>query len=119
MPTSSPTRGEVWLVDYEPVGHTVGREQAGRRPALVISLDSFNHLSDLVLAVPITRTRRPISPPRHIPMTPPLGGLRHPSTVLCEQVRCLSPARFLRRLGNVPDSFVDAVVLRLRSLMEP
>jgi len=33
------TRGEIWTVDFSP---TVGHEQAGRRPALVISVDELN-----------------------------------------------------------------------------
>jgi mRNA-degrading endonuclease toxin of MazEF toxin-antitoxin module len=34
-----PARGEVWLADLDPA---YGHEQAGRRPVLVISVDSFN-----------------------------------------------------------------------------
>jgi mRNA interferase MazF len=36
----TPNRGEVWLVDLNPIR---GREQAGRRPALVVSVDEFNN----------------------------------------------------------------------------
>jgi PemK-like, MazF-like toxin of type II toxin-antitoxin system len=31
-----PSRGEVWLVDF---GDPIGREQSGRRPAVVVSAD--------------------------------------------------------------------------------
>ena len=34
-----PARGDVWLIDLNP---TRGREQAGRRPALIVSVDEFN-----------------------------------------------------------------------------
>ena len=33
-----PCRGDIWLVNLDP---TQGREQAGRRPALVVSVDLF------------------------------------------------------------------------------
>ncbi len=33
------SRGEVWLVDLNPLR---GREQAGKRPGLVVSVNSFN-----------------------------------------------------------------------------
>ncbi len=35
---SQPLRGEIWLVALDP---TIGREQAGTRPALIISDDLF------------------------------------------------------------------------------
>ena len=37
--TPVPARGEIWLADRNPVR---GREQAGMRPCLVISVDPFN-----------------------------------------------------------------------------
>jgi len=37
--TDKPARGEIWLVDLNP---TRGHEQAGKRPALVVSVDLFN-----------------------------------------------------------------------------
>ena len=52
----TPARGEVWNVDLDPVR---GREQAGRRPALVISVDLFNRgPSGLVVLLPITSRYR-------------------------------------------------------------
>jgi mRNA-degrading endonuclease toxin of MazEF toxin-antitoxin module len=35
----SPQRGEVWLSDFDP---NFGHEQGGRRPVLMVSVDSFN-----------------------------------------------------------------------------
>jgi mRNA interferase MazF len=44
---AEPRRGEIWLADLRP---THGREQAGRRPVLVLSVDSFNSgPADLVI----------------------------------------------------------------------
>src|SRR5690242_10725522 len=116
-PSPQPRRSEVWLVAYEPIGQTVGREQAGPRPALVISVDAFNDTSGLVLAVPITRSRPITHLPIHLSITPPDGGLQYEITLLCEQVRSLSQHRFLRRLGQLSEAHVEAVVLRLRSLI--
>jgi mRNA interferase MazF len=47
-------RGEVWLVDF---GNPIGREQAGRRPAVVVSADRLNEsLAGVVIVVPCTTT---------------------------------------------------------------
>jgi len=48
-----PSRGDVWLIDLNP---TRGHEQAGVRPALVLSEDTFNHgPAGLSVLLPIDR----------------------------------------------------------------
>ena len=62
----SPRRGEVWLVDF---GEPVGREQAGRRPAVVVSADQLNDSpAGVVIVVPCTTARRRL--PSHIELEP-------------------------------------------------
>jgi mRNA interferase MazF len=39
MNLQEPARGEIWDLDLDPI---LGREQAGFRPALVLSVDLFN-----------------------------------------------------------------------------
>ena len=69
-PGRGPGRGEVWLVDVNPVR---GHEQSGRRPALVVSDDLFNRgPAGLVIVMPITSTVRTI--PSHVRVSPPEGG---------------------------------------------
>ena len=41
MSLPQPSRGEVWSVNFDP---TKGREQAGTRPALVLSVDKFDDI---------------------------------------------------------------------------
>lgn len=95
---TAPRRGEVWLVDLDPV---VGHEQSGRRPALVLSVDAFNAgPAGLVTVLPMTRTRRALIPSR-IEVLPPEGGLRVPSYVIGEQVRTISRRRLSRAIGTV------------------
>jgi mRNA interferase MazF len=48
-----PDRGDVVWVDFSP---TVGREQRGHRPALVLSPSFYNHKSSIVVACPMTRS---------------------------------------------------------------
>ncbi len=94
----SARRGEVWLVDFNPV---VGHEQAGRRPALVLSDDQFNASpAGLVAVLPITsKPRNGLVTRVHI--RPPEGGLSMDSWVIGEQTRTVSSNRLDRRLGTV------------------
>ena len=107
------SRGEIWLVGLDP---TTGREQAGMRPALVISVDIFNHgAAELVIAIPITSRAKGV--PLHIKVDPPEGGLSLTSYVKCEDVRSISTARLVRKLGTVASSTIDEVEDRLRILL--
>ena len=110
---ASPARGEVWYVDLNPVR---GHEQAGRRPALVISVDRFN-LGPAGLAVVLPVTSREKGIPFHVEMIPPEGGLREHSYVKCEDVRSVATERLCGRLGAVSPQTMAAVEDRLRILL--
>lgn len=116
MPTlrhPAPARGEVWIADLDPIR---GREQAGRRPVLVISETAFNRgPADLVVIVPITSRKRGI--PSHVPLAPPEGGLTFESVALCEAVRSIARDRLTRRLGTASPMTMSAVEDVLRVLM--
>ncbi len=110
---SRASRGEIWLVGLDPIK---GREQAGMRPALVISVDQFNHgAAELVVVIPITSKAKGI--PLHVEVTPPEGGLTITSFAKCEDVRSISTTRLVRRLGIVSPQTIDLVEDRLRILL--
>lgn len=110
-----PSRGEVWLVDLSP---TRGHEQAGRRPALVISADRFNaSRAGVVFVVPFTTRRRGL--PTHVEVRPPLGGLREVSWARCEDLRSVSVERLVSGpLGAVTAEILESVGERVRLLLE-
>src|SRR6266550_3231669 len=88
-----PHRGEIWLADLRP---TRGREQSGRRPVLVLSVDFFNAgPADLVVVLPLTSTQRDI--PLHVNVRKGDGGTRNDSVILCEAIRSVS------KIGSSPD----------------
>src|SRR5437763_2634603 len=108
------SRGEVWTVNLDP---TRGHEQAGTRPALVVSSDQFNHgPAGLVVVVPMTTTERGI--PLHVRIDPPEGGVRRTSFAKCEDVRSVSSRRLGKRWGIIQSSTMSIVADRLRILLE-
>lgn len=110
---AGPVRGEIWDLDLDPIK---GREQAGRRSALVISVNSFNDgPAELLVVVPITRTDRRVR--WHVPVKPPEGGLSQVSFIKCEDVRSVSKSRLFRFRGRVSQVTLAAVEDRLRILM--
>lgn len=108
------SRGEVWLVDLNP---TRGHEQAGTRPALVVSADEFNHgPAGLVIVAPMTTRERGI--PLHVSVDPPEGGLDRRSFIKCEHVRSVSEQRLVRRFGVVSPETLALVADRLRIVLD-
>jgi mRNA interferase MazF len=108
-----PSRGEIWLVNLNP---TKGHEQAGIRPALVISVNAFNQgPADLVVVLPITSKYRGI--PFHVKVEPPEGNLDKESFIKCEDIRSISKIRLEKLIGEVFKSTLSKVEDRLRILL--
>jgi mRNA interferase MazF len=106
-------RGEAWLADLDP---TLGHEQGGRRPVLVVSVDSFNAgLSGLVVVLPLTTRVQPL--PLHVPVDPREGGLRPRSAILCDATRSIGQRRLLDRWGTITAPTMATVEDRLRRLL--
>jgi mRNA interferase MazF len=113
--TPQVSQGEVWLADLEPVR---GREQGGRRPVVVISVDALNHSSSGVsIVVPITSTKR--HNPIHVELGEGIGGLRNTSYALPEMVRSITQDRLAKRWGVLKASDLVRVVSRVRILTRP
>ena len=101
-----PKRGEVWLVSLDPVA---GHEKAGTRPVFVLSVDAFIvGPSKLVTIVPITSKEWRENPFR-IAIKRPAGGLSVTSYVIGEQIRTISRARMVRRMGKVSEKVLASV----------
>jgi mRNA interferase MazF len=110
---AEPSRGDIWTVDLDPA---LGHEQAGRRPALVISVDLFNHgPADLVVVLPITSKAKGI--PLHVRIAPPEGGVRAISYVKCEDIRSVSRGRLSRFWGRVSSETMHEIEDRLAVLL--
>lgn len=109
-----PSRGEIWWVDLNPVK---GHEQAGRRPGLILSVDTFNHgPAGMAILIPITKTDRKI--PFHVPVCPPEGGLTCKSFIKCEDIRSVSTERLSGRLGSISSAALKEVEDRIRILLD-
>lgn len=96
---------------------TRGHEQAGKRPALVVSTDAFNQSRvGLAVVLPLTTTERGI--PLHVPVMPPEGGVRRQSYVKCEDIRSIAVERLVEYWGAITQDTLALVEDRLRILLE-
>lgn len=90
-------RGDIWLVDF---GVPIGSEQAGRRPAVIISADRLNQSrAGVVIVIPCTTRHRGL--PSHIELDPQTSELSEISYAKCEDIKSISEQRLIAKLGIV------------------
>ena len=110
----TPRRGEIWLVDF---GEPVGREQSGRRPAVVVSADALNESpAGVIMVVPCTATHRDL--PSHIEIDPADSGTDAVSYAKCEDLKSVSERRMITRVGQVGPQVAFEIGRVLRFLLE-
>lgn len=96
-------------------GIAVGRERAGRRPALVVAgADYLRTLDTLALVVPITTVDR--GWPNHIEITG--AQLEQRSWAMSEQIRTISRERISEHAGRASDATLAAVRVWLADFVE-
>ncbi len=98
-------RGDVIWAELDPVK---GREQAGRRPVLVISHDIFNERSGTVIAVAITSQPQRAGFPLTLELSS--GNLPKRSWAKISQIRTLSVERLGKRLGRISPAETTRIV---------
>lgn len=105
-------QGDIVKVNFNP---QQGHEQAGYRPALVVSNDDFNANTKLAIVCPITNTRNNF--PLHIPLP---DNLITTGVVLCEHVRTLDlNARQHTYIETVSPEFLRNIVDIIFAEIEP
>jgi len=94
---------------------TLGHEQSGSRPVLVLSHEVFNERSKTVIAVAITSQQ----PRAGFPLTVELTGAKLPkkSWVKVSQIRILSTERIGRKIGTASAEELDTVVDGLNEII--
>lgn len=80
-------------VRFDPVR---GHEQAGRRPALVVSFEPLHRLG-LFTVLPITAARQTAKLPGDVPVPRIVGRLTRPSVIIGSQPRTISRERLTAR----------------------
>lgn len=94
------SRGQVYWVDLSP---TEGREQSGRRPVLVVSVDAINRQPLVVTVVVGTDARNvPRDYPVNVRVKAQETGLPTDTVFLCFQVRSLDASRFIDPVTGSP-----------------
>lgn len=105
-------RGDVLWANLDP---TVGHDQAGQRPVVVLSADVFNERSGTVIAMAITSQEQRAG----FPLTHELQTvkMKKRAWVKISQVRTLSTRRLGRKIGRVFPEELDRLVEGLNEII--
>lgn len=105
-----PARGDVISIDFDPQS---GHEQAGRRPALVLSTSAYNDSTGLAVMCPITKRAKGYN--FEVPVPP---GYDVYGVILADQVKCLDwTTRDTTYICSLPISVLKEVVARVYTLI--
>ena len=105
-----PDRGDVIWITLNP---QAGHEQAGRRPAVVLSPAAYNGKVGLAVLCPVTRQAKRYPFEVQIP-----GGLNVEGVILADQVKSLDwRARRAELACQLPDETIAEVLRKLNTLL--
>jgi mRNA interferase MazF len=110
MPAFVPDAGDLIWLTFDP---QAGHEQAGRRPALVVSPKPYNQKAGLALVCPVTSQIKGY--PFEVPV--PTGcGVK--GVILADHVKSVDwKARHAERIGRLPPLALNEVLARLAPLL--
>lgn len=106
-------RGDVFLANLDP---TIGVEIKKTRPVIVLSNDSINQFSQLVVVVPMTKNIAHLSP-SHAVIPKGVARLTFTSKAVTEQIKALDKRRLVKRLGNLTPSLLAQVERALKNTL--
>ena len=91
-------RGDIFLVD---LGETVGSEQGGIRPVIIMQNDIGNKYSPTVIVATITSKQTKAKLPTHVELKACECALDRDSIVLLEQIKTLDKSRIINYIGRL------------------
>ena len=112
MATYVPERGDLIWLQFNP---QAGHEQAGHRPAVVISPSSYNRRVGLALCCPVTSQVKGYPFEVLLPQ-----GLGVEGAILSDQIKSLDwRVRKAKRIGNLPAEVLRETVGKILALVDP
>ena len=93
-------RGEVYVAD---LSGSIGSEQTGTRPVVIVQNDIGNQHSPTVIVACITTKAKKTGMPTHIIVRMAEGSLSRRSMIMAEQLRTIDRKRLRDRIGTVDD----------------
>lgn len=99
-------QGDIWFADLNP---TKGSEQAGKRPAVIVSGDALNDALPIVIVVPITSKIKSY-PTCVLLQANKTNGLPKDSEAVPFQIRAIAKKRLTKRIGHLTETELREII---------
>lgn len=109
------SRGDVILVNLEP---TVGNEQRGTRPCVVMQNDYGNASSPVTVVVPLTTANKDKQYPFMARISKGDGDVRADSYALANQIRVIDKSKILKIWGHLSNSAISEIDNAIRTELD-
>lgn len=106
-----PKQGDIIFIDFNP---TVGHEQKGKRPAIVVSINVFNDHTGMIMVCPITSNIKDFPTHYTLEDTKKIKG-----AVLCEHIRSVDfLSRNVRFIEKASENDLLSVQMLINACLE-
>ncbi|MBQ8379228.1 MAG: type II toxin-antitoxin system PemK/MazF family toxin [Clostridia bacterium] len=102
--------GDIFYANLNP---TIGSEQDGIRPVLVVQNNKGNRFSPTIVIIPITSSLSKSNIPSHVELLK-TSGLDKKSIALVEQIRTLDKKRLLRKITSIAKEDLENVKIAIK-----
>lgn len=107
---TTPDRGDLVYLDFNP---QAGHEQAGHRPAIVLTPVTFNQLTGFAWVCPVTNQKKGYPFEVELPTGLPITGV-----ILTDQMKSLDwKARRLSVRGTAPQEVIDDCLVLVNAIL--
>ena len=99
-------RNEIYLAN---LNHTIGSEERGKRPVLIVQNDFGNKYSPTTIILPITKR---VEERHHIPThirIKPFGKMKYEATIMAEQIKIIDKRRLINFIDKLPKKYIKSV----------
>lgn len=107
-------QGDIYEIFLDP---TLGSEQKGRRPAIILSGSGINKITNTVIIVPLT-TKLKNYQDNLIVKPNAKNGLKETSEALTIHIRAIDKKRLKHKLGSIEPSEIDILKKSLEKIIK-
>jgi len=105
-------KGELWILELPFID---GKEQRGTRPGLVIA----DTKTGMIIVIPLTSNLQALRFPHTVEIRKSLeNGLEKDSIALIFQMQSLDGKRFLNKIGEIENTYIEKTEKLVRELLQ-
>jgi len=108
-------RFEIWSADLNP---RFGTESGKTRPVLIIQNNILNKRHPSTIICPITTNVKKGVQILRLNLDKGEAGFKKESAIMIDQMRAIDNKRFVRKIGNLPESRVPKLVDNIKIVLD-